>query len=177
MGRNMRLRWPDTILKDSEPGAWIEEHLFPQDSLDPAAFEWTETLYRCEIPTHPLEFVVFGRPRPASFSPSDLNAALISACGALSYEQSAYWWNVHVHNNCARVVERVGTYSFEDPMEPLFIHLCRNPADEGGMSYAGLLDRRYRWALSLESGDQFVISVHGPRAFCQQVAATIGVAA
>src|SRR6184192_796305 len=104
----MKLRWPDTILKDPEPAAWIENHLFPEDFLDPAVFESMAVLYRCAFPTHLLEFVVFGRPQPAAFSPADLNAALLSACEASGFEPFALWWSVNVHDNCTRVIERVG---------------------------------------------------------------------
>ncbi|HUE70775.1 MAG TPA: hypothetical protein VMP01_07785 [Pirellulaceae bacterium] len=131
-------------------------------------------LYRCELSWNLLELVVFGRPQPASFSQMELNGAIMEACRSGGYELAAYWWTVNVHDGRWRIVERVGTYSFRDPLEPLFIQLAGNPAKEGGVSYAGLLDREYRWALSLASGNQFVICVHGPAAFCRQVAAAVG---
>jgi hypothetical protein len=171
---SMKLQWPDTILSDREPYTWIEGNLFPEDFLDPVAFASTEVLYRCAIPGPLLELVVFGRPRPASFSPADLNDAISAACRADDIEPSAFWWSVNVHDNCARVVERVGIYSFADPLEPLLIQLAYNPAVEGGTSYAGLLDRRHRWALSLESGTDFVIALHGSAAFCRRVASAVG---
>jgi hypothetical protein len=173
MTGSMKVRWPDTILKDRAPYTWIETNLFPKDFFEPAGFETAAVLYRCEFPTPLLEFVVFGRPQPARFSQADLNAALVEACRASGDEPSAYWWSVNVHDNIARVVERVGTYSFAEPLQPLLIQLAYNPAVEGGTSFAGLLDCGYRWALSLESGNEFVISVHGSAALCQRVACSV----
>jgi hypothetical protein len=173
MQGNMNVRWLDTVLEDRKLYSWIEQNLFPRDFLEPVVFEATEVLYRCALPTHLLEFVVFGRPQPAPFSQAGLNAALVEACRAPGHEPSAYWWSVNVHDNDVRVVERVGTYSFRDPLEPLLILLAYYPAKEGGTSFAGLLDRGHRWVLSLESGTEFVIAVHGPRTFCQQVAAFV----
>ncbi len=170
----MPIRWPTTVLeRTSEPYAWIETNLFPHEFLEPRAFETAEVLYRCELSWNLLELVVFGRPQPAPFSQADLNAAILDACRASGFEPAAYWWSVNVHDGCFRVVEQVGTYSFRDPLEPLFIQLAGNPAKEGGVSYAGLLDREYRWALSLASGNQFFIRVHGPASFCQQAAAAL----
>jgi hypothetical protein len=173
----MKVRWPDTVLQDRGPYTWIESNLFPSDSLEPQTFENSLVLYRCPLPTDLLEFVVFGRPQPARFSKTDLNAAIMAACRAGGRDASAYWWSVNVHDNIARVVERVGLYSFADPLEPLLVQLVYNPATEGGTSYAGLLDVEYGWALSLESGNEFVISVHGPPAFCRQVAESLGASA
>lgn len=170
----MPIRWPATVLeRTSEPYAWFEANLFPEDFLESRAFEAAEELYRCDLPWELLEHLVFGRPHPAPFSKAELNAAVMEACRAGGYEPAAYWWTVNVHDGCWRVVERVGTYSFRDPLEPLFIQLAANPAKEGGTSYGGLLDRGYRWALSLMKANVFVISVHGPAAFCRQVAAAL----
>jgi hypothetical protein len=170
----MKVHWPNTVVQDREPYTWIESNLFPSDSLEPQTFGASLVLYRCQFPTDLLEFVVFGRPQPARFSKADLNDAIMGACRACGHDPSAYWWSVNVHDNIARVVERVGIYSFADPLEPLLIQLEFNPATQGGTSYAGLLDLEYRWSLSLEyGGDEFVISVHGPPAFCRQVADSV----
>lgn len=170
----MSVRWPHTVLKDreSEPYTWIASNLFPNESLERAAFAATEVLYRCELPWDLLEFVVFGRPQPARFNQTELNAAIMKACEAEGYEPAAYWWRVTVLDGCVRNVDTVGTYSFRDPLEPLFIQLSNNPPESE--SYAGLLDRGYRWALSLTTGGEFVIAVHGSPAFCGQVATLVG---
>ena len=61
----MKIRWPETILKNREPYTWIEANLFPTDFLDPVGLEATEVLYHCDLSPPLLEFVVFGSPRPA----------------------------------------------------------------------------------------------------------------
>jgi hypothetical protein len=127
-------------------------------------------LYRCELSWNLLELVV--RTSARARSAEELNAAIMEACRSTA--TAVRTGGPNVHDGCLRVVERVGTYRFRDPLEPLFIQLAGNPAKEGGPSYAGLLDRGYRWVLSLASGNQFVISVHGPAAFCRQVAAAVG---
>jgi hypothetical protein len=165
----MGIDWPNTIVNDRTPYEWLEANVFPVDHLEPTVFEVMEVLYRCELHYSLLEQLVFGRPTPAPFSPDDLNRAVMAGCQSEGFELSAWWWNVNVHDNCARVVERIGTYRFSDPLVPLFIQLEGNPAEQGGTSYAGLLDCRYRWALSIESANEIIIAVHGPSSFCRAV--------
>lgn len=170
----MPIRWPHTVLQDreSEPYQWIAAKLFPAD-LKPTSFDASTVLYRTPLDWDLLEFVVFGRPQPARFSQSQLNAAIMDACRAGGFEPAAYWWYAHDYDGCRLVVESVGTYSFRDPLEPLFIQLGSTRSKEGGPAYAGLLDREYRWALSLSKNTGFSIAVHGSADFCRSVAATL----
>jgi hypothetical protein len=174
---SMKVRWPKTVLKDTEEiYIWIERNLFPEDFLRLSVFGAWQELYRCSFPTDLLELVVFGRPQPASFSKADLNDAIMGACRTCGYDTSAYWWSVNVHDNIVRVVERVGIYDFANPLEPLLLQIAANPAAQGGHCYAGLLDSGRRWSLTIEeSGDEFAISVQGPPEFCRQVATSVGV--
>lgn len=174
----MAIRWPETVVRDPALENWFENHLFNDDGLfNPSVFEAGANLYECEFAGSLLEVLVFGNSKPAPFSRDALNRAVMLACEQSGYHPDAWWFHVNVHDGVARVVERIGEYSFRYPLEPLMILMSYHAADEGGPTYAGLLDRGKRWCLLLEDSGGFKISMHGAHAFCEAVRETLGGAA
>jgi hypothetical protein len=153
---------------------WIIQHLFPEDFFEAGAFPASTTLFRRPDARPYLESILHIPQVLARFTRGDLYEQLMQACESLQMERSGYWFQVNVHDNCARALERWGEYPYPlGPIGPPLLYLYslleEHPAQEGGTSYVGILGRDRDWLLLLELELEFLIQVYGPPAFCEAV--------
>ncbi|PFW90680.1 hypothetical protein COL32_10475 [Bacillus pseudomycoides] len=161
--------------ESNEITEWLEKYIFPIDFLEDCYFDVNTILYSVNLAKHhTIVCSIVHNSEPATFSPEELNAAILEGCRKIGLNEGCYYFNVNVHDNIARVVESIGSYSLKRAEKnyalfPLYYLLTENRAVEGGTSYTGLIGRNKDWMLTIEFATKINFIVHGSKEFCDVV--------
>ncbi|MED4729908.1 hypothetical protein P9597_17505 [Aneurinibacillus migulanus] len=140
---------------------WLEKYIFPNDFLEDKYFESYTVLYSADLKRYFTLFQsIVHNPKPATFSPEDVNDALLKACNILNVNEGCRYFNVNVHDNIARTIDSIGKYSLKrhdtPALFPLYYLLTENRAKEGGTSYTGLIGKNKDWMITIEFENEIV---------------------
>jgi hypothetical protein len=158
-----------------EIGLWLKQNIFPEDFLVDNYFYTYRILYSLDLSEHhTLFYTIVHNPKPANFSPQNINEALLIGCNKLGLNEGCNYFNVNVDDNFASEIESIGKYSLKrqddtSVLFPLYYLLTENRAQEGGTSYTGLLGKNKEWMFSIELGTEIIYKVHGNKEFCNFV--------
>ncbi|MDM5190705.1 hypothetical protein QUF99_26260 [Bacillus sp. DX4.1] len=161
--------------ESNEITEWLEKYIFPIDFLEDCYFGVNTILYSVNLAKHHTTFYsIVHNSKPATFSPDELNTVILEGCRKTGLNEGCYYFNVNIHDNIAREVESIGTYSLKRAdksyaLFPLYYLLTENRAVEGGTSYTGLIGRNKDWMLTIEFKKEIIFRVHGSKEFCDVV--------
>lgn len=155
---------------------WLQENLFTHLSFDNKFFPDEVVIYahqsRVSIPQHIQAM-------EEEFTKEDLYGAVMKACVVYKMQRDALWFHVNIVDLAVWVFEDYKPYPYplsypEKPLSTLFERMVKYPADQGGVTYLGLLSDSRKWLLLLEhechsDGTSFKIRFLGPDYLCKTV--------
>ncbi len=148
---------------------WIYKTLVDENEfLSTSFFDKKFAIYYTPLSNSFLATIINGSGLPASYkvSPGEFQYNhIIRQVAAVTKQESAVWFYYTVLDNSVGQLNSVWECNYNHCLDYPLEKFEREPAEEGGVSYLGLLSKNKSWLLlhSYEPCESFEISFHGSK--------------
>ena len=159
-------------MKDIED--WIYKTLVAEDDfIDTSSFESKLDLYLTPLANNFVSTIINGTGTPAGFkvNPGEFQYNyIIRHLSEVTGQEPAAWFYYTVIDNTVGRLNQVWDCNYEYSLDYALEKFEREPAEEGGVSFLGLVNKRKSWLLlhSYEPSESFKISFHGSESVVKQ---------
>ncbi len=146
--------------------SWIYKELVGEDEcINTSAFSETLPLYITSLANNFVATIINGHGTPATFkvNPGEYQYNhIIKQVAFITDKEPAVWFYYTVIDNAVGTLNDVWDCNYEFCLDFPLEKFEREPAEEGGVSFLGLLGKNRAWLLlhTYEPGESFEISFH-----------------
>lgn len=167
------------MITETEMQAWLRSTQFTKDCyFEPTGFEREVILYETPLNWSFVLTIIEGTAKSASFSAEagcSKYRKLINVIQSATGNQEAFWFYGTDPDNTLSILSWIRVCNYNNAPEYELNNFERFPADQGGVSWLGLVGADRKWLLLHEHDpSSFSIKFFGANDLCEKIATMLG---